>query len=80
MTYWTEFRWPSSTYYDTVYTLGGSALVEARDQAGHEAFDAALADYLRTNAFSIASPDDVRDAFADLPEVLAVLREIGALP
>jgi aminopeptidase N len=80
MSYWAEFRRPSNTYYDTVYTLGGAALVEARERAGHEAFDAALHEYLRTNTYSIATPDDVRDAFAELPEVLGVLREVGALP
>ncbi len=80
MTYWAaEFRRPSSTYYDTVYTLGGAALMEARDQAGHEEFDAALAEYVAANAHSVAVPEDVQDAFADLPEVLEVLREVGAL-
>ena len=80
MTYWAaEFPSPSSVYYDTVYTLGGAALVEARDRAGHEVFDAALADYLTANAYSIATPQDVRRAFADVPEVLDVLREVGAL-
>ncbi|MGY1914923.1 M1 family aminopeptidase [Blastococcus sp. SYSU DS0973] len=80
MTYWAaEFRWPSRAYYDTVYTLGGAALVQAREQAGDDVFDAALADYLAANAYSIATPDDVREAFADLPEVLRVLREVGAL-
>ena len=80
MTYWAaEVRRPDSTYYDTVYTLGGAALVEAREQAGSEAFDAALADYVAANAYSVATPDDVREAFADLPEVLTVLREVGAL-
>jgi hypothetical protein len=80
MTYWAaEFRRPNSTYYDTVYTLGGAALVEARQQAGEEVFDAALADYVAANAHSIATPDDVRESFADLPEVLEVLREVGAL-
>src|ERR671916_133311 len=75
MTYWaSEVRRPNSTYYDTVYTLGGAALVEAREQAGEEVFDAALADYVAANAHSIATPDDVREAFADLPEVLGVLR------
>ncbi|SDN43203.1 Peptidase family M1 [Geodermatophilus siccatus] len=80
MAYWAaEFRRPNSAYYDTVYTLGGAALVEARQQVGEEAFDAALADYVAVNAHSIATPDDVREAFADLPEVLEVLREVGAL-
>ncbi|RBY81401.1 hypothetical protein DQ239_02085 [Blastococcus sp. TF02-09] len=79
MSSWTDFRRPSSTYYDTVYTLGGAALVEARDRAGHQAFDAALSRYVRENAHSIATPADVRTAFEDLPDVLAVLREVGAL-
>jgi hypothetical protein len=79
MTYWAEFRRPSSTYYHTVYTVGGAALVEARERAGEEAFDAALADYVATHAHSVAVPEDVEDTFADLPEVLEVLREVGAL-
>ncbi|WP_324276443.1 hypothetical protein [Blastococcus brunescens] len=80
MTYWaTEFRRSNSVYYDTVYTFGGAALAEARDRAGREEFDAALADYMAANAYSIATPDDVEEAFADLPEVLEVLREVGAL-
>lgn len=80
MTYWaSEFRRPSRTYYDTVYTLGGAALVEARDRAGHEAFDAALRRYLAANAHSVVVPADVEESFADLPEVLDVLREVGAL-
>jgi aminopeptidase N len=80
MTYWAaEFQRPDSTYYDTVYTLGGAALVEARQQAGEDAFDADLAEYVAANAHSIATPDDVRRAFSDLPEVLQVLREVGAL-
>ena len=81
MAYWAaEFRRPSATYYDTVYVRGGAALVKARDRAGHEAFDAALAEYLVANAYSIATPRDVQEAFSDLPEVLTVLREVGALP
>ncbi|MGY1609813.1 MULTISPECIES: M1 family aminopeptidase [unclassified Geodermatophilus] len=81
MTYWAaEFERPSSTYYDTVYTLGGAALVEARDRAGHDVFDDALAGYTAANAYAVAEPEDVREAFADLPEVLEVLRQVGALP
>ncbi len=81
MAYWAaEFESPSSTYYDTVYTLGGAALVEARERAGHEVFDAALADYTAANAYSVAVPDDVQESFAELPEVLEILREVGALP
>ncbi|WP_347057296.1 M1 family aminopeptidase [Blastococcus sp. HT6-30] len=80
MSYWTEFRRPSSVYYETVYIRGGAALVAARERVGREDFDAALADYLRENAYSIATPQDVVDAFAEVPEALAVLREVGALP
>ncbi len=81
MTYWADgFSSPSSVYFNTVYTRGGAALVEARDQVGSEAFDAALADYIATNAYTVATPDDVEEAFAGLPEVLAILREVEALP
>ncbi|MCV2490680.1 M1 family aminopeptidase [Geodermatophilus sp. YIM 151500] len=81
MLYWaSNFQRPNSTYFDTVYTIGGAALVEARTRAGAEAFDAALADYLAANAHSVATPNDVREAFNDLPDVLDVLREVGALP
>jgi aminopeptidase N len=79
MTYWTRFRRPSRTYYDTVYDVGAAALVQARELAGAEDFDAALRDYVRRNAYSIATPQDVTAAFSDLPEVLRVLREVGAL-
>ncbi|WNV76042.1 M1 family metallopeptidase [Geodermatophilus sp. DSM 44513] len=80
MSYFAEgFRRPSDVYYDTVYTLGGAALVEARERVGAEAFDAALAEYVATNAHSVVVPEDVEESFADLPEVLEVLREVGAL-
>ncbi|MGY1752115.1 M1 family aminopeptidase [Blastococcus sp. SYSU D01042] len=80
MTYWDdEFENSSARYYDTVYLVGGAALVTARERAGRDRFDAALRDYLRTNAYSVAEPDDVGRAFAELPEVLAVLRGVGAL-
>ncbi|HEY4605739.1 MAG TPA: M1 family aminopeptidase [Blastococcus sp.] len=79
ISYWTQDGQPSDAYYDAVYIVGGAALVTARDRAGHQAFDKDLQDYLRANAFTIATPDDVRAAFADLPEVLTVLRGVGAL-
>ena len=79
MSYWAGFRHASRAYYDTVYTVGGSALMAARDRAGPEEFDRALARYLRANAYSIATPDDLEKAFADLPVVLAMLRSVGAL-
>jgi aminopeptidase N len=81
MTYWArEFGRPSSVYYNTVYIVGGAALVEARDRAGDEEFDAALRQYLRSNSYSLAVPDDVQDAFSELPDVVAVLQDVGALP
>jgi hypothetical protein len=80
MTYWTQFRHPSTAYYDTVYNVGAAALVQARNSAGPDAFDAAVREYLRRNAYSVATPEDVEAAFADLPAALAVLREVGALP
>ncbi|OMQ14719.1 hypothetical protein A7K94_0214580 [Modestobacter sp. VKM Ac-2676] len=78
--YWEQFRRPSSAYYDTVYNVGGATLVAARAEVGAEAFDAALREYLRTNAWSIVTPEDVQEAFADLPVVLTELEEVGALP
>jgi aminopeptidase N len=78
--YWEQFRRPSSAYYDTVYIVGGTTLADARTRVGAEAFDAALQEYLRANAWSIATPDDVQEAFAELPEVLTELERVGALP
>jgi hypothetical protein len=75
-----EYRRPSSSYVEAVYTGGGAALLEARRRAGPDEFDAALRDYLDANAYSVATPQDVEDAFADLPEVLEVLHDVGALP
>lgn len=78
--YWEQFPRPSAAYYDTVYTVGGATLVAARARVGAGAFDAALREYLRANAYSIATPADVQEAFAALPEVLAELEQVGALP
>lgn len=80
MTFWAEATPAGDAYVETVYDLGGAALVEARERAGHAAFDAALREYLNANAYSVATPDDVHAAFADLPEVIELLREVGALP
>jgi hypothetical protein len=78
--FWTDYRRASSIYYDAVYTAGGAALAEARRRAGEDDFDAALREYVDQNAYSVATPEDVAAAFADLPEVLDVLRDVGALP
>ncbi len=73
-----EFR-SQRQYGAVVYGKGGAALMEAREAAGAEAFDAAIRCYVQTTAWSIATPDDVATALADLPEALAVLEEAGAL-
>lgn len=77
--WFTRYRSPSQAYYDRVYTAGGAALVQARDRVGAEPFDAALRAYVRENAHTIATPQDVAEAFAGLPEVVDVLEEVGAL-
>lgn len=73
-----EFR-NQRQYGAFVYGKGGAALMEAREAAGAEAFDEAVRCYVETTAWGIATPDDVADALADLPEALAVLEEAGAL-
>ena len=67
------------TYFDVVYGKGGAALLAAREAAGPEAFDAAIRCYVDANAWSIATPDDVAAALADLPAAVAVLTDAEAL-
>jgi hypothetical protein len=66
-------------YFGRVYRKGGAALLTARETAGAEAFDAALRCYVDANAWTIATPDDVARALADLPAALDVLTDAGAL-
>jgi hypothetical protein len=66
-------------YFERVYGKGGAALLAARDAAGPAAFDAALRCYVDANAWTIATPDDVAQALADLPAALDVLVDAGAL-
>lgn len=66
-------------YGARVYGKGGAALLEARERAGAEAFDAAMRCYVDSSAWTIATPEDVAEALADLPEALDVLTEAGAL-
>lgn len=73
-------EFPPGEYVDRVYGKGGAALLEARDVAGAEAFDAAIRCYADTSAWGIATPDDVADALADLPAARDVLVAAGALP
>jgi hypothetical protein len=66
-------------YFGRVYRKGGAALLAARDAAGAEAFDAALRCYVDANAWTIATPEDVATALAELPAALDVLVDAGAL-
>jgi aminopeptidase N len=54
-------------------------LLEARAAAGPDRFDALLREYVADNAHRIATPDDVRRAFAPEPEVVEILESYGAL-
>ena len=67
------------SYVTLVYDKGGAALLAARDAAGADAFDAAVRCYVNVNAWSIATPDDVGTALADLPAALTPLMQAGAL-
>jgi hypothetical protein len=67
------------TYFAVVYGKGGAALRAARDAAGAQAFDAAIRCYVDANAWTIATPDDVGAALAELPAAVAVLARAGAL-
>lgn len=73
-----EFR-SQRQYGAYVYSKGGAALMEAREAAGAEAFDAAIRCYVDAAAWTVATPDDVADALADLSEAREVLEEAGAL-
>ena len=66
-------------YFGRVYRKGGAALLTARETAGAAAFDAALRCYVDANAWTIATPDDVARALADLPAATDVLTDAGAL-
>ncbi len=66
-------------YVTAVYGKGAAMLLTAREQAGAEAFDAAVRCFVDATAWSIATPADVAAALADLPAALAVLQQAGAL-
>ncbi len=73
-----EFR-TQQQYGAFVYGRGGAVLMEAREVVGAKEFDAAVRCYVETTAWSIATPEDVAVALADLPEALDLLTEAGAL-
>jgi hypothetical protein len=66
-------------YFRTVYGKGASALLAARARAGPDAFDGAVRCFADATAWSIATPDDLAVALADLPDALDVLVDAGAL-
>jgi hypothetical protein len=66
-------------YVTAVYGKGAAALLTARQQAGAEAFDAALRCYVAAQAWRIATPAALGAALADLPAAVAVLQQAGAL-
>jgi hypothetical protein len=78
MTFWAAQEHPGQAYVEGVYLRGSDALIAARTAAGAEPFDAALRRYLVANAHAIATPDDVRAAFAHLPDAIAQLEATGA--
>jgi hypothetical protein len=78
MAYWAEnggFR----PYVRTVYDGGAGVLVEARRRVGVERFDAAMRAYVQAQGHRVATPQDLERAFADQPEVVALLVEAGAV-
>lgn len=62
-----------------VYLQGGEMLTEAMDAVDADTADALLLRYVNANAHTIATPEDVAEAFDPAPEVLDVLREYGAI-
>ena len=78
MVWWSTPR-TRAAYAPGVYTQGSQMLLEARAAAGPDRFDALLREYVADNAHRIATPDDVRRAFAPEPEVVEILESYGAL-
>jgi hypothetical protein len=66
-------------YQAVVYGAGTTALHAARAAAGAPAFDAAIRCYVRTEAWSVATPADLATQLKVVPAALAVLRRAGAV-
>lgn len=79
MEQWSRRGRADAQYVDTVYGGGGRALLQARDAAGADAFDAAIQEYIRRAAWQIATPADAAAALEHLPSATAALRAAGAL-
>ena len=67
-------------YVRGVYDQGAAALIEGRRRMGEEAFDEAMRAYIDTYAHQVVEPEDVEEAFQDLPAVVDLLRDAGGLP
>jgi hypothetical protein len=79
MSYWVS-NGGFKRYTEGVYNQGAAVLLEARRRVGDQKFDAALRNYIAANAHHVATPASVAQAFADLPTVVDLLRDAGALP
>ena len=79
MSYWVSHG-GFKRYTEGVYNQGAAVLLEARRRVGDDKFDADLRKYIVTNAHRVATPESFAQAFADLPAVLDMLRQAGALP
>jgi len=66
-------------YARTVYGKGAAALLRARELSGPAAFDRAVRCFVTATAWQVATPEDVEQALAGLPQATAVLRQAGAL-
>jgi hypothetical protein len=69
----------TGTYFRLVYDKGGAALLAAQEAVGPEAFAAAVRCYVDANAWTIATPQDVGRALAELPAALTILEQAGAI-
>jgi hypothetical protein len=77
MTFWADYGY--RTFVQGVYSQGAAALLEARRRVGTELFDRMLRAYIDANAHQIVTPHQVEQGFAGLPQVVSLLREVGAL-
>lgn len=77
MTYWSS-RGGFNRYYHGVYEQGAAVLLAGRESVGADSFDTATRAYIDQNAHQVATTGDVKNAFADLPEVVELLEEYGA--
>lgn len=76
---WDGSRRGSDRYVSAVYGAGADMLINARRDAGPQAFDQAMRAYLHDNANRIATPADVEHAFAHLPKAIERMKAAGAL-